>query len=290
VEICQDRALEKAQFASCGVACAPWHLIDSDAALAAVPDALLPGILKTARLGYDGKGQRSVVDRVELAQAWRELRRVPCVLEQRLALAREISVVLARSAPGRHVHFTPMQNHHRDGILALTQWPAPDVAPDLQAQAVAAALTIAASMHYVGVLCVEFFVLADGSLCANEMAPRPHNSGHCTIDASDCSQFELQVRALAGLPLVTPRAHSPALMLNLLGELWRSADGAVREPPWSEALALPGVHLHLYGKREARAGRKMGHLTVTAPTAAQAQDTAREAARRVGLAWPLQPP
>ncbi len=287
VAICQDRALEKAHFAACGVACAPYQVIDSEATLASVPDALLPGILKTSRLGYDGKGQRSVADRAALVQAWRELRGVPCVLEQRLALAREVSVVLARAADGRHVHFAPLQNVHRDGILALTQWPAPDVTAHVQAQAVEAARAIAESMRYVGVLCVEFFVLTDGRLCANEMAPRPHNSGHCTIDASDCSQFELQVRALAGLPLVTPRAHSAAAMLNLLGDLWLGADGSVREPPWREVLALPGMHLHLYGKRAARAGRKMGHLTVTAPTPEQAMQVTREAARRLALAWPL---
>lgn len=287
VAICQDRALEKAHFAACGVPCAPYHVIDSEAALAAAPDALLPGILKTSRLGYDGKGQRGVHDRAALVQAWRDLRSVPCVLEQRLALACEISVVLARAVDGRQVHFAPLQNTHREGILALTQWPAPDVAPSLQAQAVDAALAIAASMRYVGVLCVEFFVLADGRLCVNEMAPRPHNSGHCTIDASDCSQFELQVRTLAGLPLATPRAHSAAAMLNLLGDLWLVADSSVREPPWREVLALPGVHLHLYGKRAARGGRKMGHLTVTAATPEQALQTTREAARRLALAWPL---
>ncbi|GIX22970.1 MAG: hypothetical protein KatS3mg122_0201 [Caldimonas sp.] len=138
-------------------------------------------------------------------------------------------------------------------------------------------------MHYVGVLCVEFFVLRDGRLLANEMAPRPHNSGHYTLDACDVSQFELQVRAMTGLPLVAPRQHSPAVMLNLLGELWFDAQGREREPAWAEVLALPGVHLHLYGKLTARPGRKMGHLTVTAPTAAQADDVARRCAERLGI-------
>jgi 5-(carboxyamino)imidazole ribonucleotide synthase len=138
-------------------------------------------------------------------------------------------------------------------------------------------------MQYVGVLCVEFFVLQDGTLVANEMAPRPHNSGHYSIDACDVSQFELQVRTLAGLPLVQPRLHSPAVMLNLLGDLWFDAAGAERTPPWDEVLALPGVHLHLYGKTSARRGRKMGHLTVTAPSAAQARQVALKAAERLGL-------
>lgn len=280
VAICQDRALEKAHFERCGVPCAPYAVLRSVADVAAAPARLLPGILKTCTLGYDGKGQRSVRDRADLAQAWELLGGVRCVLEQRLPLTREISVVLARGRDGQCVSYAPLQNLHRDGILAVTQWPAPDVAPALQAQATEAAAAIAGSLGYVGVLCVEYFVLDDGTLCANEMAPRPHNSGHCTIDASDCSQFELQVRALAGLPLVMPRRHSAAVMLNLLGDLW-AADGTA--PPWDNVLNLPGAHLHLYGKRDARPGRKMGHLTVTAPSSAEAASVAREAAQRLGL-------
>jgi 5-(carboxyamino)imidazole ribonucleotide synthase len=173
----------------------------------------------------------------------------------------------------------------------VTQAPAPDAAPAAAAQAVAAAQALAATMDYVGVLCVEFFVLADGRLVANEMAPRPHNSGHYSIDACDLSQFDLQVRTLAGLPLVAPRQHSPAVMLNLLGDLWfgpgagdeGARDAAPRTPPWADVLALPGVHLHLYGKSVPRRGRKMGHLTVTAASAAQARETALAAAARLGL-------
>jgi 5-(carboxyamino)imidazole ribonucleotide synthase len=280
VAVCQDRALEKATFARCGVPCAPHAVIGDQAALAAVADGLLPGILKTAQLGYDGKGQRRVRDRIELAAAWRELGAVRCVLERRLELACEISVVLARGANGAMVSFAPFRNLHRDGILAVTQWPAPGIDGATAARADAAARAIAESLGYVGVLCVEFFVLADGSLCANEMAPRPHNSGHCTIDAADIDQFECQVRAMTGLPLAPPRVHSPALMLNLLGDLWR--DGAA--PPWERVLALPGAHLHLYGKAQARAGRKMGHLSVTAATPEAADAVAREAASLLGIA------
>jgi 5-(carboxyamino)imidazole ribonucleotide synthase len=283
VAVCQDRALEKAQFARCGVACAPHVVVDGEASLEAVPERLLPGILKSARLGYDGKGQRPVRDRAELAQAWRELGSVRCILEQRLPLEREISVVLARGSDGRCVNFAPFQNRHRDGILAVTQWPAADVTARAQAEAVDAAERVARSMDYVGVLCVEFFVLADGTLCANEIAPRPHNSGHCTIDASDLSQFELQVRALAGLPLATPRMHSSAVMLNLLGDLWPGVAQSGREPPWPALLAIPGARLHLYGKRQARAGRKMGHLTLTASTHELALARADEATRLLGL-------
>ena len=282
VAVCQDRGVEKKHFIDSGVPCAPFALIDSDVQLAAVPASLLPGILKTTRLGYDGKGQVRVADRAALAAAWGALQRVPCVLEQRLSLAHEISVIVARGADGTCVHLPVQQNLHRDGILAVTQVPAPDVAPALQQQAIAAATQLAQAMHYIGVLCVEFFVLDDGSLVANEMAPRPHNSGHYSVDACDVSQFELQVRCLAGLPLAAPRLHSPAVMLNLLGDLWLDGEGRERVPRWAEVLALPGVHLHLYGKASARRGRKMGHLTVTAADAASARTAALQAAALLG--------
>jgi 5-(carboxyamino)imidazole ribonucleotide synthase len=195
-----------------------------------------------------------------------------------------VSVIVARNARGEVVHFPLQQNLHRDGILAVTTVPARSLAPGLQARAIAAAETIAASMHYVGVLCVEFFVLKDGSLVANEMAPRPHNSGHYTIDACDVSQFELQVRAMTGLPLVAPRLHSATIMLNLLGDLWFDASGSEREPAWDRVLALPGAHLHLYGKQAARRGRKMGHLTLTGATPEQVHDAAIRSAELLGLA------
>lgn len=285
VATCQDRAVEKAHIVKCGVPCAPHAVIETAAQLAAVDADLLPGILKTARLGYDGKGQARVDTREELAAAWAALKQVPCVLEKRLPLAYEVSVIVARGAAGDVVHFPLQQNLHRDGILAVTQVPAPDVTPDVQQQAIAAAGKIAATLGYVGVLCVEFFVLADGSLVANEMAPRPHNSGHYTVDACDRSQFDLQVHTLTGTPLVAPRLHSSAVMLNLLGDLWFPAGAAhAVEPPWADLLALPGVHLHLYGKTSARPGRKMGHLNVTAATPAGARDTALRAAAILGLA------
>jgi 5-(carboxyamino)imidazole ribonucleotide synthase len=283
VALCQDRGVEKKCFIDSGVPCAPFARIESPEQLAAVPASLLPGILKTARLGYDGKGQRYVADRAALAAAWDELQRVPCVLEQRLALARELSVIVARNADGACVHLPVQQNLHRDGILAVTQVPAPDVPPALQQQALDAATRLAGAMHYIGVLCVEFFVVEDGSLLANEMAPRPHNSGHYSLDACDVSQFELQVRCLAGLALVEPRQHSAAVMLNLLGDLWLDGQGRERTPRWAEVLALPGVHLHLYGKASARPGRKMGHLTVTAADAALARSVALQAAALLGL-------
>ncbi len=285
VEVCQHRAREKAAFAAAGVPCAP-HAVINSAEEAAAPSLsrLLPGILKTASLGYDGKGQTGVDTVADVAAAWAAMGRVGCVLEQRLPLRHEISVIVARGRDGAVVHLPVQQNLHRQGILAVTQVPAPDVPPATAAQAITLARRLAQALQYVGVLCVEFFVLDDGTLVANEMAPRPHNSGHYSIDACDVSQFDLQVRTLAGLPLVAPRQHSPAVMLNLLGDLWFApGDAQPRTPDWAAVLALPGVRLHLYGKAEARRGRKMGHLTVTAADAASARATALQAASRLGL-------
>ena len=289
VAICQDRAREKAHFDASGVPCAPYAVLrggadaDSDADLAAVPASLLPGILKTARLGYDGKGQRRVADRAQLAAAFDELGRVDCVLEQMLPLALELCVLVVRGADGEVVTFPVQQNLHRDGILAVTEVPAPEVDEALQAQARRSAAAIATGMGYVGVLCVEFFVLKDGRLVVNEMAPRPHNSGHYTMNACDVSQFEMQVRAMTGLPLREPRLHSPVVMLNLLGDLWFDADGRERAPDWAGVLALPGAELHLYGKTQARHGRKMGHLNVIGATAEDARASARRACALLGL-------
>jgi 5-(carboxyamino)imidazole ribonucleotide synthase len=288
VAIAQDRIKEKAHLARSGVPVAPYAVIETAAQLAAVPDDLLPGILKTARLGYDGKGQVRCRNRAELAAAWDALKGVACVLEQMLPLASECSVIVARGWNGDCVNFHPQLNLHREGILAVTEAYMENMPPALSAQAVAATKKIAEELNYVGVLCVEFFVLAEGSLeraqlgglVVNEMAPRPHNSGHYTMNACDVSQFELQVRTLAGLPLTQPRQHSASVMLNLLGDLW--VDGVT--PAWDKVLALPGVHLHLYGKLKANKGRKMGHLTVTAATPAQARSTALAAAQVLGIA------
>ena len=288
VAVCQDRAREKAHFVGCGVACAPHAVIETPAQLAAVTDDLLPGILKTSSMGYDGKGQVRVKTRDELNAAWGQLQQVPCVLEKMLPLAYEVSVIVARGRDGQIVHFPLQQNLHRDGILAVTQVPAPNVTEAVSQQAYESAHKIAASLDYVGVLCIEFFVLADGRIVANEMAPRPHNSGHHTIDACDVSQFELQVRTMTGLPLVEPVLHSPCFMLNLLGDLWFPVAGGERvkvqrEPDWAAVLALSGTHLHLYGKTDARVGRKMGHLTVTGATPEAARATALKAAALLGI-------
>ncbi len=284
VAVAQDRAQEKAHFVACGVPCAPHAVIETAAHLAAVSADLLPGILKTARLGYDGKGQRRVANAAELAAAWAELGSVPCVLEKMLPLALECSVLIARGHDGATVALPVQRNLHRDGILAVTEVYEGNVPPALASQAQAAAVSIANELQYVGVLCVEFFVLQDGRLVVNEIAPRPHNSGHYSQDACDISQFGLQVRTLAGLPLVAPRLHSATVMLNLLGDLWFTQGRSAQEPPWAHVLALPGCHLHLYGKTQAKHGRKMGHLNVTAATPEAARATALQAAALLGIA------
>jgi 5-(carboxyamino)imidazole ribonucleotide synthase len=291
VAIAQDRAAEKAHFLRCGVPCAPYAVIETPEQLAAIAGAsLLPGILKTARMGYDGKGQVRVATLAELQAAWRELKEVPCVLEKMLPLQMECSVIVARGADGDCVNLPVQRNLHRDGILAVTEVYEGNLPPALSRTAVAAAKSIADGLGYVGVLCVEFFVLDAshldaaglGPLVVNEMAPRPHNSGHYSMDACDTSQFHLQVRTLANLPLVQPRQHSPAIMLNLLGDIW--PDDGEGVPPWAQVLALPGTHLHLYGKLKASKGRKMGHLNVTGPSIEQVRATAIEAARILGIA------
>ena len=285
VAIAQDRAAEKAHFDRCGVPCAPYAVIETAEQLAAVPDTLLPGILKTTRMGYDGKGQVRVSTRAALAAAWADLHQVPCVLEQMLPLAAECSVIVARGRDGTTVHFPPQRNLHRDGILAVTEVYAQNLPDAAIQQAVDAAKSIAVGLDYVGVLCVEFFLLDGGALVVNEIAPRPHNSGHYTQNACDVSQFELQVRAMAGLPLLQPRQHSPATMLNLLGDLWLR-QGQVVTPAWDAVLALPGTHLHLYGKLQPKAGRKMGHLNITGATPEAVRAVALQAAALLGIeAW-----
>ena len=284
VAIAQDRAAEKAHFLRCGVPVAPHTVIETPEQLAAVSADLLPGILKTARLGYDGKGQARVQTAAELATAWDDLGRVPCVLEKMLPLAHECSVIVARGRDGAIVHLPVQRNLHRDGILAVTEVHEENL-PSAQAQqALTAAQSVAQGLDYVGVLCVEFFVLQDGSLVVNEMAPRPHNSGHYSQNACDVSQFELQVRCMTGLPLVQPRQHSAAIMLNLLGDLWFPPGAADQTTPaWDKVLALPGAHLHLYGKTQAKRGRKMGHLNITAATPETARATALQAAAILGI-------
>jgi 5-(carboxyamino)imidazole ribonucleotide synthase len=284
VAIAQDRVQEKAHFLRCGLPCAPHAVIDSAAQLQSVSAELLPGILKTSRMGYDGKGQRTVRTREELAAAWKELQQVPCILEKLLPLAAECSVIVARGRGGDMVNLPPQLNLHRGGILAVSEVHPGNLPADVARQAVAAAKAIAEDFAYVGVLCVEFFVLLDGTLVVNEVAPRPHNSGHYSLDACDVSQFELQVRTLAGLPLLQPRQHSAAVMLNVLGDAWFASGDGETAPPWDRLLALPGVQLHLYGKLVPRKGRKMGHVNIVAADVPTARANALQAAALLGIA------
>jgi 5-(carboxyamino)imidazole ribonucleotide synthase len=271
VAIAQDRIREKDFLRRTGVDTAPYAVVLAEGDLDAAPAALFPGILKVARLGYDGKGQARVADRDEARAAFARLGSVPCVLEQRLVLDCELSVVVARTESGEAVTWPVAENIHADGILDTSMVPA-RVSPALARAATQATLRVAAGLDYVGVLCVEFFV-AGGKLLANEMAPRPHNSGHYTIDACVTSQFEQQVRVLASLPLGATTQHGPAVMINLLGDLWFTlgANEPV-EPDWTRVLRHPAAKLHLYGKREARPGRKMGHATVLGASVDDALD------------------
>ncbi|MDO5652686.1 MAG: 5-(carboxyamino)imidazole ribonucleotide synthase [Brachymonas sp.] len=283
VAIAQDRLLEKQHFDRCSVRCAPYRALHNLADVQALPASLFPAIIKTARLGYDGKGQVSVVDVEQAQTAWQQLGGVPCVIEQKLALALECSVIVARNAQGHTVHFAPQRNDHHNGILATTYAFANAVPQHLADELVQATTRIAKGLDYVGVLCVEYFVLQDGTWVVNEMAPRPHNSGHYTIDACDHSQFDLQARTTLQLPLVPPRQHSAAIMLNLLGDVWLDASDKLRTPRWQQVQALPGVHLHLYGKHDVKPGRKMGHITLTAATAHEVQDKAAQVAALLDL-------
>lgn len=284
VAVVQDRIREKAFLHSSGVPVAPHRAVETTDDIAGLPDALFPGILKAARLGYDGKGQVRVASREDTLQAFQDLGAEPCVLEALLPLQREISVVLARGADGATVVYPSATNEHRDGILAVSSVDAAQADDDITRQAQAATLRIAQALDYVGVMCVEFFVLQDGSLVANEIAPRPHNSGHYTLNASVASQFEQQARATAGMPLADTGSLCSVVMLNLLGDLWfEPGASTVREPDWASVLAVPGAQLHLYGKAEARRGRKMGHVNVLGRTLVQARERAGQVAAALGL-------
>lgn len=283
VGIVQDRIQEKAFIAQAGVPLAPYAAIESLSDLEQASDDLFPGILKAARFGYDGKGQARVANRDEAIQAYQQFGQVACVLEALQDLDFEISVVMARSLDGQIQAYPCARNEHRDGILAVST-----VSEGLQTsswceQARLAAAAIAEQLAYYGVMCVEFFILRDGRLLANEVAPRPHNSGHYTMNSALSSQFEQQVRVMAGLPLGSSAILCPSIMLNLLGELWFDEQGQYREPDWQALLAIPGVSLHLYGKQQARQGRKMGHVNVLADSDEHVHARAAQAAAVLGM-------
>ena len=255
--ISQDRIREKTFLQAHGFATAPFAVVEQRAALAAaVQQVASPALLKTSRAGYDGKGQRWVRNLAEAEQAFDALGGKACVLEAGIEIQTEISILLARAVDGTVAVYPPSENRHRDGILDLSIVPA-RVSADMLRRATQVATRLAEAMDYCGVMAVEFFIATDGNLLVNEIAPRPHNSGHYTLDACRTSQFEQQVRCLCGLPPGDASLLSPVVMVNLLGDLWQGAQA----PPWDQVLQQARAKLHLYGKREARPGRKMGHYT-----------------------------
>lgn len=275
--VSQNRLREKTFLRNNGFPHAPWHAVQSEADVAeAVRRLGLPLILKTAASGYDGKGQIRVERADDALNAWRQLGRVDCVAEGWVEFAVEVSVVAVRGADGSATTYPVAWNRHRRHILDVTVMPAP-IGPAVTSEARHLAVGVAEALGTVGVLTVEFFLTSSGELLINELAPRPHNSGHLTIESAVTSQYEQQVRALCGLPLGSSEQTMPAAMVNLLGDLWAGG-----EPDWSAAFrADPGIKLHLYGKRSPAAGRKMGHLTVLDPNPEAA--AARALAARAAL-------
>jgi 5-(carboxyamino)imidazole ribonucleotide synthase len=253
--ICQDRVQEKRAMAAAGIGTARFEAIDDDATLASAVMRIAPGILKTARMGYDGKGQARIVDPAGARAAFERFGRAPCVLEAVVDFACEISVIAARDLAGTVATYAPVENRHVHHILDETIAPA-RIAPAILHEAERIAHQVATSLDVVGLIAIEMFVTRSGGLLVNELAPRPHNSGHWTIDACVTSQFEQLVRAIVGLPLGSPERHSDAVMKNLIGDEVHA---------WLQLAAEPGACLHLYGKAEARPGRKMGHVTRLRP-------------------------
>jgi 5-(carboxyamino)imidazole ribonucleotide synthase len=265
----QQRAREKTFLADRGFPTVPFaRAVTLDELWNAVARVGTPAVIKTAAFGYDGKGQHKVTTPADVEHIWDAIGHQEAVVEKFISLQAEISVIAARALDGAIAEYVPFENRHRNHILDLTTAPAEIPAP-IAARAVEITRAILEELHYVGVLCVEFFLSTDGELLVNELAPRPHNSGHLTFDAAVTSQFEQQVRAICGLPLGSPELLRPAAMANLLGDLW--IDGP---PNWAAACRFPEVKLHLYGKTEPRPGRKMGHLTAFGRTVREAQDRA----------------
>jgi 5-(carboxyamino)imidazole ribonucleotide synthase len=283
VAVCQNRIAEKTFLRDNGLPHGAFAPINSVDDLNAAAESLFPAILKVARFGYDGKGQAVVNTRAEALEAFARFKGETCILEQKLTLDSEVSVVLARDAAGQVVCFPTVENKHRNGILDISVAPA-QVDAALASEAQQHATRIAEKLGYIGSLAVEFFICG-GKLYVNEMAPRPHNSGHHTIDACINSQYEQQVRALCGLPLGEARQHSAAAMVNLLGDLWfpNGAEADAVEPDWAKLFALPNLKLHLYGKHAARPGRKMGHFTVIGNDVAEVRATALAARAAIGI-------
>jgi 5-(carboxyamino)imidazole ribonucleotide synthase len=283
VAIAQDRISEKTFIAGHGFPVAPFTILRASADVSRVDADLLPGIVKSARFGYDGKGQIRVRTRDDVANAFAAMDGNACVLERMIDLAGELSVIVARDDDGSVATWPVAENRHRDGILDVSIVPA-RVEAEVARETAAMATALAGALDYRGVLCVELFIARGNGLLVNEIAPRPHNSGHYTIDACVTSQFEQQARVLAALPMGDTRQHTPAVMLNLLGDIWFTGPGtSPREPDWTRVLAHPQAKLHLYGKREPRRGRKMGHVTCLGATLDEAVATAQAVKRELGI-------
>lgn len=266
LHVTQQRLREKRFLAGAGLPVTPFAAVHSETDLrAAIQQIGAPAVLKTAAFGYDGKGQARIDQPTQAIAAWESIGRQEAILEGFVNFEREISVVAARGLDGRFAHWGVIENVHRNHILDLATAPG-DVPPRVATDAIELAHAVLEQLDVVGVLCVEMFLDGQGRLLINELAPRPHNSGHLTIEASATSQFEQQARAVCGLPLGSTEILRPAAMANLLGDLWTRG-----EPDWAAALAIPGVKLHLYGKKEPRKGRKMGHLTALAGTIDEAR-------------------
>jgi len=281
VAIAQDRISEKTFISGHGFPVAPFTILREASDVSRVDAALLPGIVKSARFGYDGKGQIRVRTHDDVANAFAAMDGKACVLERMIDLDGELSVIVARNDNGDVATWPVAQNHHRNGILDVSIVPA-RIAAEVAREARAIATALAAALDYRGVLCVELFIAGGDGLLVNEIAPRPHNSGHYSIDACVTSQFEQQARVLAALPMGDTRQHTPAVMLNLLGDIW-FADADAREPEWTRVLAHPQAKLHLYGKREPRRGRKMGHVTCLGATLDEALATAQAIRRELRI-------
>lgn len=268
VEIAQNRGREKAYAQQAGLETTPFKtILTADDIVAAIDTTGFPAILKLSSLGYDGKGQAIVRSAIEVENKFKEFGSVECVLEKMLDLKQEVSVILGRNAEGDVSVFPVSENVHVNGILHTSTVPA-NVSKQITTQAQEQAMALANSMNYVGILAVEFFITGNDRLVFNEMAPRPHNSGHYTLDATVTSQFEQQVRTLCGLPTGDGRLISPVVMVNMLGDLW--------PVQWAAIVNQPNIKLHLYGKQEARPGRKMGHYNVLAETPEKALETAEQ--------------
>jgi 5-(carboxyamino)imidazole ribonucleotide synthase len=281
VAIAQDRISEKTFISGHGFPVAPFTILREASDVSRVDAALLPGIVKSARFGYDGKGQIRVRTHDDVANAFAAMDGKACVLERMIDLDGELSVIVARNDDGNVATWPVAQNHHRNGILDVSIVPA-RIKAEVAREARAIATALAAALDYRGVLCVELFIARGDGLLVNEIAPRPHNSGHYSIDACVTSQFEQQARVLAALPMGDTRQHTPAVMLNLLGDIW-FADADAREPDWTRVLAHPQAKLHLYGKREPRRGRKMGHVTCLGATLDEALATAQAIRRELRI-------